>query len=59
MFKLFRFVSKVFLFEKFLVFIGSKDFLLDESVEFKVVIYLILKWLREKDLFVLVWVLEM
>lgn len=58
MFKLFRFVSKVSLLEKFSVLTGSKDFSPDESAELKAVTHSILKRLREKDLSALVRALE-
>lgn len=43
MFKLLRLVNKLFLFESYFVFIVCKDFLFEESVELKLIIYFILK----------------
>ena len=58
MFKLFRFVSKLSLLEKYSVLTGRKDFSPDESAELKAVTHSILKRLKEKDFAVLIRALE-
>ena len=58
MFKLFRFVSKLSLLEKYSVLTDRKDFSSDESAELKAVTHSILKRLKEQDFSALVQVLE-
>lgn len=58
MFKLFRFVSKLSLLEKYSVLTGRKDFSPDETAELKAVTHSILKRLKEKDFSILIRALE-